>query len=62
MAEIKQLTVMEVSKMMGMNQKTVRLGLQQGAFPWGYAIKTSENRWVYFISKKRFEEIEGCSL
>lgn len=59
---ITQLSVMEVSKLLRMNQQTVRLGLQQGVFPWGYAIKTSEYRWVYFINKKRFEEVEGCSV
>ena len=36
----------------------VRKGLQQGVFPWGYAIHTSENRWTYFINAKRFVEIE----
>lgn len=30
-----------------------------GVFPWGYAIKTSANRWTYFINAKRFAEIEG---
>lgn len=43
---------------LGMDKKTVREGLQQGVFPWGYAIRTSENRWVYFINAKRFAEIE----
>lgn len=43
---------------LGMDKKTVREGLQQGVFPWGYAIRTSENRWVYFINAKRFMEIE----
>ncbi|MFI3236782.1 MAG: helix-turn-helix transcriptional regulator [Lachnospiraceae bacterium] len=48
-----------VAKLLGMNHHTVRQGLQQGVFPWGYAIHTSENRWVYFINEKRFREIEG---
>lgn len=60
--KISQLSVIEVSKLLRMNQQTVRLGLQQGVFPWGYAIKTSESRWVYFINRKRFEEVEGCSV
>ena len=42
--------------------KTVRKGLQQGVFPWGYGIRTSENRWVYFINAKRFAEIEGIAF
>ena len=57
--EIKRLLPEEAAVLLGMDKGTVRKGLQQGVFPWGYAIKTSENRWVYFINAKRFAEIEG---
>ncbi len=56
---IERLDVLEAAKIMQMGHETVRAGLQQGRFPWGYAIQTSENRWVYFINAKRFAEIEG---
>ena len=56
---IERLDVREAAKIMRMNANTIREGLQQGRFPWGYAIQTSENRWVYFINAKRFAEIEG---
>ena len=56
---IPRLDINEAAKMLGMNHNTVRKGLQQGVFPWGYGIRTSENRWVYFINAKRFAEIEG---
>lgn len=46
------------AKYLGMDKGTVRRGLQQGVFPWGYAVRTSENRWAYFINAKRFAEIE----
>ena len=59
---IQKLLVKDAAKMLGMNHKTVRDGLQQGVFPWGYAIHTSEHRWVYFINAKRFAEIEGIRL
>jgi transcriptional regulator with XRE-family HTH domain len=59
---IKTLDVTEVAKVMHMNHNTIRKGLQQGVFPWGYAIRTSENRWVYFINAKRFAEIEGVTV
>lgn len=59
---IRTLDVVEVAKVMHMNHNTVRKGLQQGVFPWGYAINTSENCWVYFINAKRFAEIEGCAV
>jgi len=50
------------AKYLGMDKGTVRRGLQQGVFPWGYAVRTSENRWAYFINARRFAEIEGVSL
>lgn len=59
---IPRLDVEKAAKLLQMNHNTVRKGLQQGVFPWGYAIKTSENRWCYFINAKRFAEIEGVSV
>ena len=52
----------EAAVFLGMDKGTVRKGLQQGVFPWGYAVKTSENRWAYFINARRFAEIEGVAL
>lgn len=59
---IQTLDVTVVAKLMQMNHNTVRKGLQQGVFPWGYAIQTSENRWVYFINAVRFSEIEHVAV
>ena len=59
---IPQLDVRDAAKLLHMHHETVRKGLQQQVFPWGYAIHTSENRWVYFINAKRFAEIEGIPL
>lgn len=56
--KIRRLDVNDAAKLLGMAQDTVRKGLQQRVFPWGYAIRTSENRWAYFINEKRFYEIE----
>lgn len=52
----------EAAVLLGMDKRTVRQGLQQGVFPWGYAVRTSEHRWAYFINAKRFAEIEGCKV
>lgn len=60
--KIKKLLPEDVAVLMGLGKETVRLGLQQGVFPWGYAIKTSEHRWSYFINAKRFAEIEGVAV
>lgn len=60
--KIKKLRPEEAAVLLGMDKVTVRKGLQQGVFPWGYAVKTSENRWAYFINAVRFAEIEGIAL
>lgn len=60
--EIPKLSVCDAAKLLHMNHTTVRKGLQQGVFPWGYGIRTSDNRWVYFINAKRFAEIEGIAI
>lgn len=59
---IPRLDVEKAAKLLQMNHNTVRKGLQQGVFPWGYGIHTSDNRWVYFINAKRFAEIEGITV
>lgn len=60
--KIKKMLPEEAAVFLGMDKGTVRKGLQQGVFPWGYAIKTSENRWAYFINARRFAEIEGVTV
>lgn len=59
---IPELRTNNAGKLMRMNHKTVEDGLKQGLFPWGYAIKTSENHHRYFINAKRFAEIEGIDV
>lgn len=59
---IPRMEIQTAAELLQMNHVTVRKGLQQGVFPWGYAIHTSDNRWVYFINAKRFCEIEGVSM
>jgi hypothetical protein len=55
--------VSEAAKKIGMSTQTLRLGLQQRAFPFGEAIKTSENRWTYHINPKALQKyIEGGEL
>ena len=52
--------VEEAAKRLEMNPQTLRLALQQGLFPFGVAIKTSENRYTYKIFTKRLEQyLEG---
>jgi hypothetical protein len=49
------LKVKEVAERMNKSEQFVRIGLQRGIFPFGYAVKMS-SRWTYHISKKKFFE------
>lgn len=60
--KIKRMLPGEAAAYLGLSIETIRLGLQQGVFPWGYAVRTSENRWTYFINADRFAEIEGVHV
>ena len=60
--KIPQLLPEVAATYLGMDKATVRKGLQQGVFPWGYAVQTSEHRWAYFINARRFAEVEGIAL
>ena len=55
-------TVEEVAKVFHKSKDTIRYGLQQRVFPWGYAVKEESGKWSYIINRSRFEEIEGISL
>lgn len=52
--------VSEAANKLGMNTQTLRLALQQRLFPFGVAVKTSENRYTYYINTKQLERyLEG---
>lgn len=59
---IPEIRTKDAGKLMRMNHTTVEDGLKQGIFPWGYAIKTSDNRHRYFINAIRFAEIERIEV
>lgn len=52
------MTVKEAAAALGVSEQFIRIGLQRGVFPWGYAVKITKH-YVYYINQKRFEEIEG---
>lgn len=66
--KIRRMLPAEAADLMGLGVKSVRDGLQQSVFPWGYAIVTStdpdtgEKHWTYWINAKRFAEIEGVAV
>ena len=54
--------VSEAADKLGMSTQTLRLALQQGLFPFGVAVKTSENRYTYKIFEQRLERyLEGLN-
>lgn len=59
---ISEIRTKDVGSLMRMNHRTVEEGLKQGIFPWGYAIKTSDNHHRYFVNAQRFAEIEGVEI
>lgn len=53
-----KITVKDAAATLGCSEQTIRVGLQQGVFPWGWAVKTSGN-YTYVISEKLFKEMVG---
>ncbi len=51
--------VSEAAKKLGMSTQTLRLALQQGLFPFGRAVRTSEKRYTYYINPMRLEKYLG---
>lgn len=50
------------AKVMGKNPQYVRMALQRGLVPFGFAIKGTGDRYVYYISKRQFEDYTGVTL
>lgn len=55
---IQHLSINDTALIMGMDKETIRQGLKDQRFPWGYAVKTASGRWVYWINKKKLYQIE----
>lgn len=54
------LPVATAARLMGKSKQFVEKGLQDGVFPWGYAVMME--RWSYFISSVKFEEYTGIEI
>ena len=52
------MTVKEVADLLGCTQLTIRVGLQQGVFPFGVAFKTKpeHKNYVYVIYPEKVKE------
>ena len=54
-----KISTQEVADALGISVQTVRIGLQRGKFPFGWAIQGTGKKHTYAISKKLFEEYLG---
>jgi hypothetical protein len=56
-----KLSVGEAADLMGVSPQFIRVGLQKGIFPWGYAVQVSAKRFTYYISRAKLLEAIGGS-
>ena len=56
-----RLSVARAAELMDVSQQFIRIGLQRGILPFGYAVQTS-SKWTYYISPSKFTESTGISL
>jgi len=52
------MTVAECAKLMGKSPQFIRVGLQRGILPFGYAVKMS-SKWTYHISEHKVLDYLG---
>ena len=53
-----KVTAIECAKLLGKSPQFVRIGLQRGILPFGYAIKMSRV-WTYHINEAKVNEYLG---
>lgn len=56
-----RLSIIEAAELMHVSQQFIRVGLQRGILPFGYAVKTS-SKWTYYISPLKFTEYTGIKV
>lgn len=61
MKNTNRLTVKQAAALMGVSEQFLRMGLQQGKFQFGTAVKTS-SRWTYYINTTLFLRYIGAEI
>jgi len=56
-----RMSVAECAILMNVSEQFVRVGLQKGKLPFGYALQISANRFTYWISAKLFAQTTGIT-
>lgn len=55
----RRLTPTQAGRLMGVCPEMIRINLQNGRLPFGYALKGTRERFRYFISTRKFMEYTG---
>jgi len=53
-----RMTIQKAAKLMNVSEQFVRVGLQKGNLPFGYAVKMS-SKWTYYIDSDKFKKETG---
>ena len=56
----KKMTVEDAAKRLGKSEQFIRVSLQRGTAPFGFAVQMASGKWCYHISPKKFYEYAGC--
>lgn len=56
-----RMSIEHCAKLMNVSEQFIRIGLQKGMLPFGYAVKMS-SQYTYFISPQKFEEHTGIKV
>lgn len=56
-----RLSVKEAAQLMGVSEQFLRIGLQQGKFPFGTAVRTS-SKFSYYINTAQFLRYIGAEI
>ena len=55
---LKNVSIAQAAKILGKGEEFVRIGLQMGTTPFGFAVR-NKTRWSYHISPKKLNEYVG---
>lgn len=59
---LKNVPVEQTAKMLGKSKQFVRVALQRGIAPFGFAVKISGDKWSYHISPRKLNEYMGVTF
>lgn len=61
LSKFSSISLSAVSEVMGVSQWCIRIGLQNGVFPFGEAIQVNNGMYSYYIDPYKFAEYIGIA-